>query len=282
MRRFAVQNRLAAAVVASLVGAIANAQSLPRGIVRVTARDSTGTPVAQAELTIRHGLQDVLARGTTDSAGRGILSVEVKDSTDMQVTMRKIGYARGDRFFSVAPHDTTFVTITVSAPGQSLAAVKVTAPSGDPRWNSYHLDADEIEQTKQPLLDAWDMVKKLRPVMLTSRGGCETGIQDVWVNGKRIRLPLRPIGTAAIRANVGAPLRARYSYIPVSVLSDIAPEHIQELTYHDCFDTSMAAVGNNNALFVVLKPGIMYVQDVGSFVIDTSADTALAKPRPER
>ena len=44
----------------------------------------------------------------------------------------------------------------------------------------------------------------------------------------------------------------------------------------------MAAVGNNNALFVVLKPGIMYVQDVGSFVIDASTDTALAKPRPER
>jgi hypothetical protein len=282
MRRFVIQAGVAAAVLASVFGGVAHGQSLPRGIVRVVARDSTGAPVALAELTIKRGLQDVLARGTTDSAGRAILSVEAKDPTDMQVTMRKIGYARGDRFFAVLPHDTAFVTITVPAPGQSLAAVKVTAPRGDPRWNSYHLDADEIEQTKEPLLDAWDMVKKLRPVMLTSRGGCETGIQDVWVNGKRIRLPLRPIGTAAIRANVGAPLRARYSYIPVSVLSDIAPEHIQEMTYHDCFDTSMAAVGNNNALFVVLKPGIMYQQDVGSFVIDASADTLLGKPRPTR
>lgn len=282
MRRFVTQSWIAAVILASIAGAAANAQALPRGIVLVTARDSTGAPVPMAELTIKRGLQDVLARGTTDSSGRGLLSVEVKDSTDMQVTMRKIGYARGDRFFAAAPHDTAFVTITVPKPGQSLAAMKITARKGDPRWNSYHLDADEIEATKEPLLDAWDMVKKLRPVMLTSRGGCETGIQDVWVNGKRIRLPLRPIGTAAMRANVGAPLRARYSYIPVSVLSDIAPEHIQELTYHDCFDTSMAAVGNNNALFVVLKPGIMYQQDVGSFVIDTSADTLLSKPRPVR
>jgi hypothetical protein len=268
--------------IAALLAGVANAQTAPRGIVRVTGRDSTGTPVSAAEIIIKRGLQDVVAHGTTDSTGHATLSVEVKDSTDMQATMRKIGYARGDRFFAAAPHDTAFVTITVPAPGQALAPVKVTASRGDPRWNSYHLDADEIEQTKLPLLDAWDMVKKLRPVMLTSRGGCETGVQEVWVNGKRIRLPLRPTGLAAMRANVGAPLRARYSYVPVSVLSDIAPEHVQELTYHDCFDTSMAAVGNNNALFVVLKPGVVYVQDVGSFVVATSGDTTLRQAHPPR
>jgi hypothetical protein len=94
------------------------------------------------------------------------------------------------------------------------------------------------------------------------------------VNGKRIRLPLPPTGIAAARARVGVPARARFSYVPVSVMSDIPPEHIQEINYHDCFDTSMAAVGNNNAIFIVLKPGIDYVENVGSFVLDLSTDKA--------
>jgi hypothetical protein len=275
MRHFVRLSRIMATVVACTVGSAAvNAQTIPRGIVRVTAKDSAGTPIALAEITVSRGLHDVVAHATTDSSGTAFMSVEVKDSTDMQATMRKIGYARGDHFFAAAPHDTAFVKITVPTPGHTLAPVTVTATKTD-RWNSYHLNADEIEQTNEPLLDAWDMVKKLRPVMLTSRGGCETGVQEVWVNGKRIRLPLRPVGMAAVRANVGAPLRARYSYIPVSVLSDIAPEHIEELTYHDCFDTSMAAVGNNNAIFVVLKPGVTYVENVGSFVVETTSE----KPR---
>jgi hypothetical protein len=115
--------------------------------------------------------------------------------------------------------------------------------------------------------------------MLTSRGGCNTGAQEVWVNGKRIRLPLYPTGLAAARAFVGVPPHARFSYVPVSVLSEIAPEHIAEIHYHDCFDTSMAAVGNNNAIFVILKPGVYYQQDVGSFVISEAEEERLAAKR---
>jgi hypothetical protein len=260
-----------AAIAALAIVSAAGAQTspAPRAFVRITAKDSTGVPVSDAELTVSQGLRNVVARGTTDGDGSGLLSFEVKDSTEFQVTLRKIGYPRGDRVFLAGPRDTTLLTITVGRARPSLEAVKVTASRDNARFNSYHLDADEIESTTVPLLDAWDMVKKLRPVMLTSRGGCETGVQEVWVNGKRIRLPLRPTGMAAARANVGAPLRARYSYVPVSVLSDIAPEHIQEITYHDCFDHSMAAVGNNNAVFVVLKPGVTYQQNVGSFVVAT-------------
>jgi hypothetical protein len=46
-------------------------------------------------------------------------------------------------------------------------------------------------------------------------------------------------------------------------MSDIAPEHIQEINYHDCFDTSMAAVGSTNAIFIVLKPGVVYFHGGG-------------------
>ena len=118
-----------------------------------------------------------------------------------------------------------------------------------------------------PLFDGWDVVKKLRPVMLTSRGGCATGIQNVWVNGKRIVLPLPPTrDRRSARARWCAAACAFLLRRRVAVLSDIAPEHIQELIYHDCFDASMAAVGSDDALFIVLKPGIGYQRDVGSFV----------------
>ena len=261
---------------AALAFAGAAAAQTPRSFVRITVRDSTGAVVPSAELTVTRGMHDVLARGSTDDGGHAVLPVEVKDSSDLSVTMRKIGYKRSDRFFEIGPNGTADVTLTVAPPKTTdLGPVTVTARP-DPKYMSYHLDADQIERSDIPADNAWELVKRLRPDMLTSRGGCDTGVQEVWVNGKRIRLPLRPVGMAAARAFVNVPPRARFTYVPVTVLSEIAPEHIAEMTYHDCFDTSMATVGSVNALFVVLKPGVEYVQDVGSFVVETTSD----KPNP--
>lgn len=258
-----------ATAISLAAAAAAGAQTSARATIHVAARDSTGAPVTGAELTVTRGLRDVLAQGTTDSLGNAQLVVAgLSEQTDLEVVMRKIGYARGDQFFTAEPHDLVALTITVPKPNSTLATVKVTARA-DPKWKSYHLSADDIANADMPLSDGWDVIKRLAPDMLTSRGGCATGAQNVWVNGKRIRLPLPPIGMAAARARVGVPFRARFSYVPVSVLSDIAPEHIEEITYHDCFDASMAAVGSDDAIFVILKPGVAYVQDVGSFVLDS-------------
>lgn len=263
--------RIAALFAIATSAALAGAQSTPNAVVRVIARDSTLMPVAGAEVTVMRGLHDVVARGKTDELGRANLAVSVNDSTDLDVTLRKIGYARGDRFFSVGPHDTARVTVVVGPPrSNQLNAVKVTAERPASRFMSYHLDADEIEAEDRPsMTNGWEVVKQLRPSMLESRGACDTGAQEIWVNGERIRLPLYPTGMAAARARVGVPPRARFSYAPVSVLSDIAPEHIEEITYHDCFDHSMAVVGTQNAIFVVLKPGVVYQENVGSFVVDS-------------
>ena len=275
MRKFTTSGFAAAMFVASL-GTIAGAQPARPTVVRVVAVDSSGAAVRSAELTITRGLRDVVARGTTDSLGAATLVVAgISDSTDLQVTMRKLGYARGDRFFTAAPHDTTVVGLMVPIPVTALAPVAVRAHASL-EYKSYHLDADDITKSDAPFIDAWDVVKRLRPDMLTSRGGCATGIQEVWVNGKRIRLPLLPTGMARAHALVGVPPNARFTYVPVTVLSEIAPEHVAEMTYHDCSDTSMAVVGSTNALFIVLKPGVEYVQDVGSFVVEPTSD----KPTP--
>jgi hypothetical protein len=268
MRYARLSARLIPVVALATVASAAGAQSTRRAFVRITAKDSSGAPIPAAELTVTHGLHDVIARGTTDDAGKSLLSFDAKDSVDVQVTMRKIGYTRGDRFFDVGPRDTAAVTITVARPRSTeLATVNVTAQA-NPRYTSYHLSADDIEKADIPLDDGWDVVKKLRPDMLTSRGGCGTGAQEIWVNGKHIRLTLEPTPMVAARARVGVPARARFGYVPLVVLSEIAPEHIQELIYKDCFD-QVAMVGATNAVFVVLKPGVVYQQDVGSFVLDT-------------
>jgi hypothetical protein len=270
--------RIAPLVVAlSLLASSAVAQSpTTRAYVRVTAKDSSGAPVQAAEIVIRSGLKDVVAQGTTDDEGRGVFAVTVKDSSDFQITMRKIGYRRGDRFFGVGPRDTAVINLIVPRPAtNTLAAMTVTAKREN-KLTSYELTADDIENASGFLENGWEVVKQLRPMMLTSRGGCATGAQEIWVNGKRIRLPLYPTGLAAARAMVNAPPRTRVSYVPVSVLSDIAPEHIAEIRYHDCFDTSMAVVGNNDAIFVTLKPGVVYVQDVGSFVISAEEEQKMA------
>lgn len=252
-------------IVAGFAGAAAQ---LPNGFVRVTAKDSTGAPVTAAELTVSRGLHDVIARGTTDDNGHALLGVQVNDSTDLQVTMRKIGYRRGDFFFGVGPHDTASVTIVVGRPVTGLAPVRVTE-AASLKFKSYYLDADQIEEAGgNPADNAWDVVKRLRPDMLTSRGGCGTGVREIWVNGKHIRLTLLPTPMEAQRARVGAPPSARFGYVPLVVLSEIAPEHIQQIVYHDCFDTSVAMVGSTDAMFVTLKPGVVYQQDVGSFVVD--------------
>ena len=254
--------------------AAGSAQTSTRAIVRVSARDSSGVPVQRAELTVVHGLRDIVARGTTDDEGQGTLIVpDLKDSTDYQVVMRRIGYARTDRFFSVGPRDTAKIEFVVGHPTPTLAPMKITAEA-DVLRKSYYLDADDIANSDWHFVNGWDVLKRLRPDMLTSRGGCETGAQEIWVNGKRIRLPLLPTGMARATALVGVPSRARFTYVPVSVLSEIEPEHIESITYHDCFDHTMAAVGSVNAVFVVLKPGVVYQENVGSFVVETVADNA--------
>jgi len=255
------------------VASAAGAQASNHAIVRIAARDSAGTPIPAAEIAITKGLKDLVAHAVTDSLGRAILSVEVKDSTDFQVTMRKIGLRRTDRFFDVGPRDTAVVNLVVAPPhAADLAPVRVVEKRMRNEYESYDLTADDIENSDRFLLDGWEAVKLLRPVMLTSRGGCATGAREVWVNGKRIRLPLRPIGMDSARAFVGAPLRTRVGYAPISVLQSIAPEHIQEIHYHDCFDHSMAAVGNNDAIFITLKPGVVYVENVGSYVVSEAEE----------
>lgn len=67
---------------------------------------------------------------------------------------------------------------------------------------------------------------------------------------------------------------------PAAILHGIKPEHIEQITYNDCFEKSVKINRGANAAFVVLKLGIGYSYDDGSYVL--GADTTRSARTPVR
>ena len=56
-----------------------------------------------------------------------------------------------------------------------------------------------------------------------------------------------------------------------SVMASIHPEHIADVTFADCNDTTVDAVKGSSAIFVALKPGVAFEPGIGSYVLDGGA-----------
>jgi hypothetical protein len=245
-------------------GAQRVAAAAKRAVVRVFVVDSSGAAVTSAELAVLRGLNDVIAHGTTDQYGRASLAFAA-DSGEYDVVVRKIGYPRSDRFFEAAASDTIVLSIVVPSPiAKRLDAVNVTAEK-DLKTRIYSIDADAIAASKRPLFTAWDIVTKLRPDMAGGRAPCGNDRLNLWVNGSRIRfVPTNDMALA--REHISPRQAVSGAYDLVFALYEIQPEHIAEMRFRDCFDTTVPDVGGSNALFVVLKAGIVYEPGVGSYV----------------
>lgn len=59
----------------------------------------------------------------------------------------------------------------------------------------------------------------------------------------------------------------------MTVLSEIKPEHIEEITYLDSTDNTVGTIGSNDALFIVLKRGVAYQPGKPSYVVADAAPT---------
>ena len=206
---------LAAAALCLAAGGAA-AQAAQRGYVSVAAHDSTGAPIPAAEVTVTHGIRNAVAHGVTDSAGHTLLMFDVRDSSDLQVTVRKIGYPRSDYFFSAGPRDTAIVQLVLapegrrSPPSPSLGEDEPQVEELSHRHGRHR----RVEHVRSGT--AGTSCGACGPTCSTSRGGCDTSIQNVWVNGKRI------IASAATHPRGGSrgarrrrPARARYTYAAV-------------------------------------------------------------------
>jgi hypothetical protein len=280
--------------------AIAASQTVANVTIAVHVLDSASAPIADAEVSIVRDLSINIARGTTDRAGRMALSVP-QSSGSLQLAVRKIGFHRAYRFFTLPSADSLPLEVRLVRSVVPLAPVTISA-SEDRKRKSYHLDADDIETSTRTMIDGTDIFK-LRPDMMTSRGGAvacavpytqrDGWIESVWINGVRVVLPVVDsvyvkgrehvlgIGSAPPRPNPrllrsGGQMRGplpspftAFSHIDtvLSILQSVKPEHIAEITYHDCFDTTIGKNHSDMAMFIVLKPGVGYENGTGSYVI---------------
>jgi len=292
---------LAAAVATSLMSARAAAQATtsptnPPLVVAVRVIDSAGISIDGAEAAILVGLSESKASGTTDPSGHVSLIVS-QPQGDYQLVVRKIGYNRSDQFFRGKPGRLSF-DVVMHRTAQSLAPVKVTAQE-DLKRKSYFIDADEIAKHADELIDASDILRKLKPDMVCGRvcnpwGGVPASVRtaaracpisstnpagcpratrssgtpsafsrtSVWVNGRRIlTITTDPVCQAGHRGALSG-----LSAGTLQVLCEIRPEHIEQIKYLDDWDNSVGKVGSNNALFIVLKEGVVYEPGATSYV----------------
>ena len=289
--------RILSVVLASLVPWCLAAQTAARVVIHV--RDSARAPVQGAEVAVLQGLS-ARAVGTTDERGRAVLSISaIATDADYGLSVRKIGFVRADRFFH-AKHDSVTFDIVLQPVVRELETVVVTAEQ-DLRRKSYHIDADEIERSSAVLLDATDILAKIKPDMICGRNCspmASTQVQstfrkcpvlaltpppltcpqddtppslatNVWVNGRRIRL--MPPDAMAIARQHG--VLVGLSPGSMTVLSEIKPEHIAEMTYVDETDNSVGLIGSNGGLFIVLKPNVMYEPGRNSYVMESPPET---------
>ena len=290
MTRFTRAIALALAALVPLVAAAAHAQGAALtdarrapSIVRVHVADSLGAAVPDAEVSLMRGLKQVVVTGRTNASGDHDFLVDL-DSTDYSVVARKVGYARGDRFVAVDKAAVNARVVIRELRG-TLPSVTVTAV--DLKRKSYHLDADDIATSPTYVRDALDIVRFLRPDMIVSRSGSASGrsaacppLSNVWVNGRRYSagfIIVDPIARTRAKG-MGFGLN-RVHPGNVTILAEIAPEHISEMNYRDCFENNMKMVGSNDALFITLKPGVDYRLGYGTYVVGDTVATAKVRDR---
>lgn len=262
----------------------------PRDLaVRVIVVDTAKRPMPDVNLTIVRGLNQQVAVGATDSGGHSVLRVP-NDTGAYQVVARRIGYQRAVHFFAKVFGDSIAIQLEMRRTVQQLDVVAVTEKQDIAR-KSYHIDADDIANSTKTIVDATDIVAKLRPDMLDGRSG-RCSLENVWVNGQYIEFapdnehalnrrgsrpppppPPGPVlsrkGGVSPRGLPSTPLQ-RAGNTAWSVLASIKPEHIDEINYVDCFRDPVHKRNSDNAVFVVLKPGVDFIAGIGSFVADTA------------
>jgi hypothetical protein len=254
--------------------------------LRVRVTDSASHPIPAVELSVVVGLNDVQATGTTGSDGVRILRF-AHPHAPIEIIARKIGFTRTSAF--VTPRvDSASVTLVLHRPVQALPAVTVNAIE-DIKRRAYHVDADEIANSSRPIFDGMDVLLKLKPDIVYGRmKGC--GVEEVWVNGKRIyNVPYSSMVEARQPKPPDPSMRTQGRPLPASplsrasltevwtIMSMIKPEHIAEMNYADCFDNTVDKLHAQDALFVVLKDGIGFDTRRGSYVVDDSARKPTAR-----
>jgi hypothetical protein len=258
-------------------------------VVQVVVLAEEGPPLTDASIVITRPDSTVLATRTSDSTGLKVI-VLPDVAGDVHITVRKVGYRVWTQRARLSAADTFVAPIALRRIAQVLPGARVTA-----RKNLYHIDADDIADADKIFKDALAVLRDLRPQMFGDRlrhvSGCGTA-SHIWVNGEHITFPplnvtlpdlpragqgkfvqtgtvdrMMPNGKMGkVRVFTRIPPLGEAAAMPLvrAVLAGINPDHVAEMTYSDCFDTTFAKLFTNNAIFVVLKFGYEYDWDRGS------------------
>jgi Carboxypeptidase regulatory-like domain len=274
---------LHAALGAGLPGSIVAQGAVPRQ-VHVTVAGSDGAPLDATTLFIVKQGVGAMLTGNTDAKGHFTFLVP-RDSGRYSLLARKIGFAPVQTILFGDNRDTVTISLRLTPlPPNELPRVRVEASA---RGKNYYLDSAEIASTKgRTIRDAYDALRKLRPDMLGDKGRCPSEpVDNVWVNGRRV-LWMAAFASAAQRGVMGSGrvhvVRGARKATPEpdlvdSVLVAIRAEDIAEIRYVNCWDTSMPGLGTNNAVYIVLKPGLDWDWKQGSHPADSSASVLVPR-----
>ena len=242
-------------------------------LVRVHVSDTAETPIFAVDVAVADSTMHILASGSTGADGGASLLI-ARASSSVIVSARRLGYQRVQEQVALTAEDTLFVELRLTAVAASIAPVVVSADQ-DLKRKSYFVDSAQIAKSHRLILNGMDVLTKMRPDILTGRApGC--GLRNIFVNGVRIvHPPLNAIAVAHIprtgRGRLGSAGSSELSGGEIwSIMWGIKAADIKEMTYKDCFDTSMPGVHTNSALYIVLRPGVAYDPSRGSYPIDSS------------
>jgi hypothetical protein len=253
-------------------------------IVRLHVAAADGSAVEGVAFSVRDSAKAATATAVSDASGRAMVRLTTV-STELQYSARKIGWTGGDGRVSVSARDTIDIEVRLERTAQLLDTVRTIDTHERILSNNYDLGAAEIAASHRYITDAFDALRDLRPSMLGDRMRYCPYLQNLWVNGVRQPLgpwePIVPFTSAGsgVRADGSGrrPLRAGGlpAHAPAgSPLALIKSEHIAELHYTSCWQSSAVGMHGENALFVILKPGVDFDLRHGSHVIDSAAARA--------
>jgi hypothetical protein len=273
---------LVVAVVA-MVATVPLAAQTRAVVVDVTVIDVSGTPLPGVDLTLhRLSARDVLI-ATTDQ--RGMHRFETKiDSGTMSLVARKVGYSPFTEEFQIDSTGTSAIKLVLSRATVVLDTTRVSADVL--RSKNYFIGTNDIKNSSRYIGDALDAVSKIHPEMLGDGYRLCPGVQYIWINGQRVYSPWKTTPTMRAPSRVSAAgVRERAPATSGNIrdrLDDLGPpnvpqilasvhvEHLSEIRYVNCWDKSMPGVGGQDALYIVLKPGVKWDLKRGSQVVDSS------------
>jgi hypothetical protein len=230
-------------------------------VLLVAVTDTLGYPLSGVDVIVTRTVGTGSYLGRTNN--NGIVRLEVDRTNEpLMIVARGIGFARKTASLKLASKDPSTILLEMSAlSAKELAAVRVEA-----RQSQSFLDSSLIAKSDRLIVDTFDALIKLRPYMLGDPDKCpdHPKVENVWVNGRRVwwnggsGLPagVRAIGGSAgqrvepgdVSGDRGSPLEG--------ILRTIKAEHLAEVRYVNCWDTSLEVTGSDNAVYIILKNGI--------------------------